>query len=361
MRHLLKKIHLWLSIPAGLIICIICITGAILSFDIQILEAYYPERYFVEEVKKEVIPLDKLIPIVNSQLKDNTVSSIKITSDPSRTYTATLSEGFRISAFVDPYTGSIKGIYEFKESFFFKIMSIHRWLMDGTRTWGKYTVGIATLLFVFILISGIFWWVPSQKKKLKNRLTIKTNKGLKRFINDAHLVLGIYASIFLLICALTGLMWSFDWYRNGVSKLFGVETSNNSGGHKGRDEKKKIELNTDCWEQAFTNISQKVDFESITLSDGSAAVLSKSAPHLRATDKYMFDNKSGTIGEISYFADLNNSSKMMSWAYALHVGAYGGILTKILTCLACIIGATLPLSGYYVFYQKRIKRKKHKS
>ena len=361
MRHFIHKIHLWLSIPAGLIIFIICITGAILSFETQILEKSYPERYFVKEIKKGKIPLDQLIPIVNKQLKDNTVSSIKISSDPNRTYVATLKDGIRISAFVDPYTGELKGIYEFRESFFFKMMSLHRWLMDGTRTWGKLTVGITTILFVFILISGIIWWIPNQKKKLKNRLRIKTSKGLKRFLNDAHLVLGIYACIFLLICSLTGLMWSFEWYRNGVFKIFGVEASSDNK-KKEKKDKKQAEPNTQLWDIALMNISQKAhDFEYITVGDGTATVLSKSAPHLRATDKYSFDNKTGEIGKVSYYADQNDSSKIMSWAYALHVGAYGGIFIKIITCLACIIGATLPLTGYYVFYQKRLKKKKQKS
>lgn len=110
-RKFFKKVHLWLSLPVGLIITIICITGAILSFETEILEVYYPERYFVKEVKESKIPVDQLIPIVNTQLKDNTVASIKINSNPERTYIASLANGFRISAFVDPYTGELKGIY----------------------------------------------------------------------------------------------------------------------------------------------------------------------------------------------------------------------------------------------------------
>lgn len=246
-RKFFKKVHLWLSLPVGLIIAIICITGAILSFETEILESYYPERYFVKEVKESKIPLDQLIPIINVQLKDNTVASIKVNSDPQRTYTATLAEGFRISAFVDPYTGEIKGTYSFRDSFFFTMMSLHRWLMDSSRTWGKYTVGITTLLFVFILISGLVWWFPTDRKKLKSRFTIKTKSGLKRLFHDLHVSLGIYVCIFLLISALTGLMWSFEWYRDGVCKLFGVEApvekEGHGGGKGGKEGKTPKEIN----------------------------------------------------------------------------------------------------------------------
>lgn len=358
-RRFFKRIHIWLSIPTGIIIFIICITGAILSFETEILEAYYPERYFINDAKGEKLPLDQLIPIINNQLDTNTVASIKITADPNRTYTAGLTKGFRVSAFVDPYTGEVKGIYSFREGFFYKIMTLHRWLMDSTRTWGKYATGITTLLFVFILISGVVWWIPSDKKKLKYRFRIKTKSGAKRFFFDLHTALGIYACIFLLVCSLTGLMWSFEWYRNSVGKLFGVEaTADSKRGHGRGEGKEKKKINTHVWQTTFDNIKSKVpSFQHITISDGSATVLDSSAPHLRATDKYTFNNNTGEITKASLFSEQKNMSKIMSWAYALHVGAYGGIITRILTCLACIIGATLPLTGYYIFYKKRKKNK----
>lgn len=361
-RKFFKKVHLWLSLPVGLIITIICITGAILSFETEILESYYPDRYFVKEVKETKIPLDQLIPLVNEQLKDNTVAGIKVSSDPQRTYIASLTEGFRISAFVDPYTGELKGTYSFRDSFFYTMMSLHRWLMDGSRTWGKYTVGITTLLFVFILISGLVWWAPTDKKKLKSRFTIKTKSGLKRFFHDLHVSLGIYVCVFLLISALTGLMWSFEWYRDGVCKLFGVEVPPVKEGRNGNKEgKKPKEINYQSWQASLDNLAKEVpQNQYITVSDGSATVLDKSAPHLRATDKYSLDEKSGEIIKASLFADQKSVSKIMSWAYALHVGAYGGIIIRILTCLACIIGGTLPLTGYYIFYLKSIKKKSRK-
>jgi len=362
-RRFFKKVHLWLSIPTGLIIFIVCLTGAILSFDTEILEAYYPERYFVKEVKTDKIPLEELVPILNNQLENNTVASIKVTSDPKRTYTATLTEGFRVSAFVDPYTGELTDIYYFQEGFFYKMMTLHRWLMDGTRTWGKYTVGITTLLFVFILISGIVWWVPSDKKKLKSRFFIKTKSGAKRLFHDLHVSLGIYVFIFLLVCSLTGLMWSFEWYRNGVSKLFGAEIpkEQRGGGSHGRGGGKKEKKSVDYqnWQIAYNNLQQKVSNNKyITIGDGTATILADDAPHLRATDKYSFDSSSGEITKTALYSDDNSTSKIMTWAYAFHIGAVGGIFVRILTCLACLIGATLPLTGYYIFYIKGKKKKR---
>ena len=44
MRKFFAKVHLWLSIPFGIIIAIVCLTGAILVFETEILELGYPSR-----------------------------------------------------------------------------------------------------------------------------------------------------------------------------------------------------------------------------------------------------------------------------------------------------------------------------
>lgn len=357
MRRFFKKIHLWLAIPSGLLIFILCITGSILSFQEEILEIYYPEKYFVESNKSEKLPLSKLIPIVDKQLENNSVASIKISSDTNRTYVATLENGFRETAFIDPYTGQVKGTNVFTEGFFFKIMTLHRWLMDGSRTWGKYTMGITTIFFVVILISGVVWWVPTKRKHMKNRLVIKTKYGFKRFFYDCHIVLGIYSFLFLLLCSLTGLMWSFDWYRTGVSNLFGAEKQEERKTKESKPE--KIERNIYHWDDAFNNLEKKVGkYKYITIGNGNATVLTSKALHSRAADKYTFDLNTGNILNESLYKDQKIAKNIMTWAYALHVGSYGGIVMRILTCLACIIGATLPLTGYYIWWRKKKKKNK---
>ena len=90
-------------------------------------------------------------------------------------------------------------------------------------------VGTATLMFVFVLLSGIVIWWPRTKKVLKNSLKIVTNKGWRRFCYDLHVAGGMYTLIFLLAMALTGLTWSFSWYRTGFYKVFGVETAHGGG------------------------------------------------------------------------------------------------------------------------------------
>lgn len=365
MRPFLKKLHKWLSLPVGIIITIVCLTGAILVFQDEILELSNPSHYFVGEVKEKPMPLEELIPKVNAQLDSNSVASVQISDDPKRTYRMTLAEGFRITAFVNQYTGEVTGMYKFQESPFYTIMVLHRWLMDGSRTWGKYTVGISTLIFVFILISGVIVWMP--KRWNRSRFKIQFRKGRKRLFYDMHNVLGVYACLVLLICALTGMVWSFEWYRNGLFRLFGVEVAE-SGGHgggrgargggRGGQQEEKKELNVANWQTVFNSLqASNPDYEYIRVQDGSAAVHLKSSVTSRATDQYKFDKKTGEIISTTLFKDQEGTTKIWAWVYSLHVGNYWRIWSKIFTCIFALIGASLPLTGYYIFFVKRKNKK----
>lgn len=361
MRPFLKKLHKWLSLPVGIIITIVCLTGAILVFQDEILELSNPSHYFVDVVKEKPMPLEELIPKVNAQLDSNSVASVQISDDPKRTYRMTLAEGFRITAFVNQYTGEVTGMYKFQESTFYTIMVLHRWLMDGSRTWGKYTVGISTLIFVFILISGVIVWMP--KRWNRSRFKIQFRKGRKRLFYDMHNVLGVYACLVLLICALTGMVWSFEWYRNGLFRLFGVEVAE-SGGHgggrgaRGGQQEEKKELNVANWQTVFNSLqTSNPDYEYIRVQDGSAAVHLKSSVTSRATDQYKFDKKTGEITARTLFKDQEGTTKIWAWVYSLHVGNYWGIWSKIFTCIFALIGASLPLTGYYIFFVKRKNKK----
>ena len=229
MKKIFRKLHLWLSIPFGLIIAIICFSGAALVFETEIMELSNRDRYFVKEVKESAIPVDELLTAVGGMLPDSvSITSVKISSDPRRAYQVGVSVPHRASVFIDQYTGEIKEYYT-RPEFFTVTMRLHRWLLDSMRrdgsiSVGKLVVGISTIVFVVVLITGIIIWIPRNRKALKNKLKISARRGWKRFLYDIHVAGGMYALILLLAMALTGLTWSFSWYRTGFYKVFGVET-----------------------------------------------------------------------------------------------------------------------------------------
>ena len=228
MKKIFRQIHLWLSVPFGLIISLICFSGAMLVFENEVMELVRHELYYVKKVETVSLPVDRLLEEVELMLPDSvSVTGISVFSDPERAWQVNLSKPRRASVYVDQYTGEIKGKYE-RSAFFVTMFRLHRWLLDSMKAdggafWGKMIVGVSTLLFVVVLISGIVIWWPRTRKALKNSLRISVGRGFRRFWYDLHVAGGMYALFFLLAMALTGLTWSFGWYRTGFYKVFGVE------------------------------------------------------------------------------------------------------------------------------------------
>ena len=218
MKKIFRQIHLWLSVPFGLIISLICFSGAMLVFENEVMELVRHELYYVKKVETVSLPVDRLLEEVELMLPDSvSVTGINVFSDPERAWQVNLSKPRRASVYVDPYTGEIKGKYE-RPAFFVTMFRLHRWLLDSMKAdggvfWGKMIVGVSTLLFVVVLISGIVIWWPRTRKALKNSLRISVGRGFRRFWYDLHVAGGMYALFFLLAMALTGLTWSFGWYR----------------------------------------------------------------------------------------------------------------------------------------------------
>lgn len=381
MRKIFRNIHLWLSVPFGILITLICFSGAALVFEKEVMELCHRELYFVKKVEAAPLPMEQLMTKVAATLPDSvSVTGVNISSDPERAYQVTLSKPRRASMYVDQYTGEITGKYE-RAPFFNFMFRMHRWLLDSMKQdggifWGKMIVGTSTLMFVFVLISGVFVWWPRTRKALKNSLKIVANKGWRRFWYDLHVAGGMYALVFLLAMALTGLTWSFQWYRTGFYKTFGVEVQPSMGhgnaaanatakggkrdgkpeGREGRGAHRYSPYTN--WQQVYEQLAEaNPDYKQISVSDGSASVAVPRFGNQRGTDRYKFNPRNGEITETTLYKDLDNSGKIRGWIYSVHVGSWGGMLTRILTFVAALIGASLPLTGYYLWIRKKIKRR----
>lgn len=380
MKKIFRKIHLWLSVPFGLIITIICFSGAVLVFENEVMELCRHDLYYVNKVGVKPLPIDQLLETVTNILPDSvTVAGVGISSDASRTYRVNLSKPHHSRIYIDQYTGEIKGKYE-RAPFFSFMFKMHRWLMDSMKPdggifVGKIVVGVSTLMFVFVLISGVIIWLPHTGKALKNSLKIIVSKDRKRFWYSLHVAGGMYALILLLVMALTGLTWSFSWYRTGFYKIFGVEVQQGQGHgsekgkesrgeHTGGDsherEGRRRHSRFAHWQHVYEQLKeQNPDYKQITVSKGSANVFFNRWGNQRASDRYSFNPRNGEITESVLYKDMDNSEKIRGWIFSVHVGSWGGMFTRLLSFFAALFGASLPLTGYYLWIRKW-KRKKQK-
>lgn len=402
MKKIFRKIHLWLSVPFRLIITLVCFSGAMLVFENEANEWFRRDLYYVETLKESPLPMDKLLEKVATTLPDSVaVTGVSISSDPGRAYQVSLSKPRRASLYVDQYTGEVKGKSE-RSGFFMFMFRMHRWLLDSMNPgnegifWGKMIVGVSTLLLVFVLISGIVIWWPRTRKALKNSLKITATKGWRRFWYDLHVAGGMYALIFLLAMALTGLTWSFPWYRTAFYKVFGVEVQQRAAqGHEQKSDAQKRDTKLAAhrekkregnevrkgersgrpennhsdmysvtspfvyWQEIYDKLGrQNPEYKQISISSGTASVSFNRFGNQRASDRYSFNTDNGEFTETSLYQHQDKSGKIRGWIYSVHVGNWGGMFTRILTFIAALLGAALPLTGYYLWIKRLIKVRK---
>ena len=389
MKKIFAKIHLWLSVPLGLVITVVCLSGAVLVFEGEITRALHPELYRVA-VPANVRPLrpSQLADRIRGQMPDSLhLVSLQLSARSDEPCMAAFRETGRKQLSVDPYTGNVNGWTE-SPAFFGTVRKLHRWLLDpppskGEKSIGNAIVGVSTLALVVILVSGLILWIPRSRKALRNRLKVSCSDG-RRFWHDCHVSLGFYATLLLLVMALTGLTWSFGWYRTAAYALFGgtpqtavaqepTARKADSGGRneRGRSGERTAgrehggpQAETEArpfdyavWDEVLGQLTAHCTAcKTIVLTQTEAQVARQSA--MRRIDRVTFDPRNGRLAEITRYEETPRQQRLRGWFYAFHTGTWGGIWTKILYFLAALTGASLPLTGYWLWWRRCMNKRK---
>lgn len=353
MRSLFQKLHLWISFPFGLVIAIICFTGSLLVFEQELYELGHRDMVFVQP-EGEPLPLAQLVPLVVAGVPEGVeVTGVTISEEPNRAYKIHLSEPRHAAIFVNQYTGEQLG--QFGRTPFYRVVFFtHRWLMDSARvggdgiSLGKTIVGVSTILFVLALITGVVLWAPRRWRSVWKSLKIRKGKA---FWYSLHSAGGMYGIVLLLALALTGLTWSFEWYNKGFYKLFGGEVTQGA-----RPKRLETEADYLVYDRVLAELSG-LEYKEIRITPGNARLTLGGWGNQSAVDEYYFDGLNGMITQYTPYKDQERNSKIRGWVRSIHFGMWGGYFSKIITFLVGLLGASLPLTGYYLWWKKiRAKR-----
>lgn len=218
---------------------------------------------------------------------------------------------YRFSLLVTKEVLPLLGIEAGVEPFYKTVKKLHRWLFmvpdnpRGGLSVRPIIVDVTAMCMSLVLLTGVVNWCPTNKKMLKSRLKISTNKGFRRFVYDTHVSLGIYAFAFLFLMAVTGPVFSFGWYKQGMSKLFGHNSE--------KTETKKLKAGdkpTAAKENAFANGNMEQAKEQ-TMPQVSEANETKKDDNGKKSGAKTFLNHctqaSGEVGSQRYFMPLPQS------------------------------------------------------
>lgn len=366
LRALLNDIHLWLGLISGLIIFLVCLSGTILTFEKEI-EGWF-QKELVVKPKGNKQPLNKLVQLPALKEK-GTLTAVTLPTNAKQPYVFSIKEDpkqHRGTQYeVNPYTGEIlKPEKSSAEGFMRFMFRLHRWLLLDTSI-GRPIVGVATIVFLILSLTGIVLWFPKKIKwkYVKAGLKIKTDANWKRINHDLHNTLGFYACILIVIMGLTGLCWSFEGYRDGLSRVLGTPVFNRGGAPKisaGNTNGKQLTLEeavalankelSYAGELTISLPNKKNPFYNFRkLADASFSTVAHDQLTLTTT---------GTIINKEIYADKPLNVKIAGAIKSLHTGTIYGTFSKILYFFACLVGTSLPITGTFIYINKLKKKRK---
>ena len=356
-----RKIAFWLhliaGVSAGIFIFIMCVTGALLSFEPNILEFAERSARVVEVPAENAkrLPIGEIIGKV-IESKPN-VKPSNVTLRTEKTAAATVALGREGQVFVNPYTGAITGEgAKSWRSFFRKVEDAHRWLAlsgDG-RSVGKSLNGAANFLFLFLAMSGVYIWFPRRRsaKHFKAALTPRWKvKGKARDYNW-HTVIGFWSSLVLIVLTLTGVVISYQWAGNLVYTLTGNQVPQsqappNAPNLPGEQQLILPENLDEIWTQAETHtVHKSINLRLPIAKDAAVFTIEEGVYWNRfARSTLTIDVRSGEVSKWEPYGEQNSGRQMRSWMRFTHTGESGGIVGQFIGFLACVGGAVLVWTG----------------
>lgn len=365
------QIHWFLGITAGLILSLMGVTGAIYSYEPQILKWINQDSYVVEVAQTPKLTPAQLYQHFNQQQPEIEINSITIAADPAASSTVNIKkEGARrgYNMMVNPYTAEVLPDIKGRDTLQF-IQRLHRNLTAGE--FGAQITGASTLMLIFFVLSGLYLRFP-KKHSFKQWFFIKPKLKGRNFIWDLHAVVGTWVVIFYLLFACTGLYWSYDWWRAGMFKVMGVEQPqrnqqhNESGNRKHKQEALSTKQVNHILTQSWTGVNAQIghEYSSLTLTvpkrdDAKVEVsfVDVIPQHERARNQAIYNYQDQQFEKLELYEDKKLNEKIMSSMLPVHRGSFFGSTYQFIAMLASLSMPLFFVTGW-MLYLKRRKQKK---
>lgn len=398
-RGLVNKLHLWVGVPSALILFIVCLSGTVYVFNKEITRWVDKEKFYVQEGSE---PLESrlLITKVENEIKDSRVAAITVPYRRNEAWTFSLAKKGKQGSvkatqeespskkgvkkedtkkkeklanyLVDPYTGKIQGNAQTTTSKFFNtVMELHRWLLLDHEI-GAIITGAAAFMFLFLEITGLILWLPSKIRNWKKwnawktGFKVKTTANWKRVNLDLHKMVGFYTFLVITVLALTGPVMGFEWYRKGFNQVMGAKPPGKV------QEKYKSSTPSDPLAKSLTPEEWIARANSIyayngdlriSIPDSDSAAVTISKTHIgfaasAGVDRVVLDQYSNEAIKIEKFSDKTLGQQIASMVKAIHTGESFGLLSKIISFIACLFATCLPVTGVLIWLNKSKRKRK---
>ncbi|GAB2622039.1 sulfite reductase flavoprotein subunit alpha [Novilysobacter erysipheiresistens] len=358
-RNAIFQLHWLFGITAGVVLALVGFTGGMLSFEDELLKALNPGVMTVEPRGAALSP-EALVERVRAQRPDDAIASLQLSADPrDSAYVGFAAKdggrrGERVH--VDPYDGRVLPEPRYKE-FFSVTMKLHRWLVADEV--GKQIVGASTVILIFFCVSGLYLRWPRRWGSLRTWLGLDWRQKGRNFLWHLHSIVGTWVLVAYLVMSLTGLWWSYDWYRSAVNDW------------AGRDEQAQPRENTDrgtpppidiaaTW-QAFNAVAPAWSNATLNWPDGAEPIgfryLDADPAHERARNELQLDRWSLEVVDHQRYDDGSWRQKIGASMFALHRGSFFGTTGVVVFMLASLLMPLFAITGWMLYLDRGRKQR----
>jgi uncharacterized iron-regulated membrane protein len=389
----LLQIHSVVGLALSLLLTLIGLTGATMSFEDEIGASLDAGMMRVEARSAPMLTPDELIARLRTTHDVGKVSALTMASDPSaavRIRFARNEDRSRPSSFyVDPYDGHVLGVPR-AEEFFATVRKLHRWLLipGDANGYGRQITGVAAIGLMVMLISGLVLRWPRRARSVK--MWLKPNLALRGrgWQRSLHAVAGTWVLLIYLVMTLTGLWYSFDWYRSGAIWLLSrpstvaapmqpksprrvgtadaksidaKSTDAKSTDAKPADANQPLALDR-AWSTFLHEQGERFATAQLTLPAGAGTVVrirswARGVSHEGARDEFRIDAATGRLVSSEIYADKTIGERMLSSVLDIHRGSLFGWPGKLLFMVAAALMPLFGVTGLMLYLSRRRHRR----
>lgn len=357
-RNILFQIHWFLGITAGLVLAVMGVTGAALSFEPEILAALNRDRPVAATTARLTGP--DLIAQVLRQRPNAEIGRLIVPSDSDELTSVTYRvNGSKERHFerVDPYDGTLLGEPRGAATIDF-LEELHRWLAlpGGGNGIGRQISGFSAIALIYFALSGLYLRWPKRPLDWRNWFVLDFRKTRRNLYRMLHAVIGGWVLVFYLVSGFTGLWWSYDWYRQGVRALLVAEAP--AERHNGPKEV-PVDL-ARAWD-GFVSATAGRHYERVSLSvrDYGEVQFRAKLPggrHDRVSDELTIDGTTGAVVIDKPYASRPLGEDIVTSVFELHRGAYFGLIGRIAMLLASLTMPLFTVTGFLLYFARRRRK-----
>jgi len=374
-RKFLFWSHLIVGITVGIVVFIMSATGVLLTYEAQLKEWDDARHRFEVEIGTEPLTVDQVLAIARAQQPNENHIYIHKFSEPERAIPVWAGPHRYL---LNPYSGEI---IQTGQSWIVEtlhvVTDLHRWLaIEGEyQSIGKSITAYSNLLFLFLIISGAYLWLPRriQWRSIKQHILLKKQyKSVHAKHFNWHHVFSFWSLIPLFFIVITATIFHFHWANDLLYGFYGEDAP----GPRERRIPVEIIDGNKSYESLFqlakvhADEHGVADWHSMWLEFGRETKLTRFYIDPSLGNSYerayalLLHNETGEVVKVKRGEDWSRGSQAWGVARFLHTGEYFGIIGQTIAGIVSLAACFLVYTGFTLSWRRLItphlKRRKEK-